>query len=165
MEDSNLQWPLNEGETVLWQGRPAPRCYTFRHWLQATIGTILFFACSFWSMVGLQLIKAEGYSIGLVIAPLIMVVAAFFIGPGQLILSRLRWEKIFYVLTDQRLLVRNRILGNKTNIYSLDNYKHHKKKNYGKDLCSLRLSFQGSAPIILECLEAPENLLELLPKQ
>lgn len=165
MSQGSSQWPLDEGETVLWQGRPAPRCYTFRHWLQATIGTILFLACSFWLMVGVQLVRAQGYSWGLVVAPILLAVAAFFVGPGQLILSRWRWEKIFYALTDQRLLVRNRLFGRKILIYQLCDFKHFKRKKYGQQLLSLRLSFKGSPPIVLECLEYPENFLKLLPQK
>lgn len=159
-----FQWSLEDGESILWQGRPAPRCYTFRHWLQATIGTILYLASCFWLMVGVQLVRYEGYSWWLAVAPFLLALAAFFVGPGQLILARLRWEKIFYALTDRRLLVRNRMFGAKTFSYQLCDYKKIKKKRYGQELYSLRLSFQGSPPIVLECLEHPENLLMHLPK-
>jgi len=165
MGENGIHWTLIDGEKILWQGRPAPRCYTFRHWMQATIGTILFFASSFWMMVGLQLVRAEGYSMGLVIAPFLLASIAFLIGPGQIMLARLRWEKIFYALTDQRLLVRNKIFGDKTLIYPMDCFNHYKQKRYGKKLCSYRLSFKNSKSIVLECLEHPENLLDLLPSK
>ncbi len=165
MNQNHVQWSLDDGETILWQGRPAPRCYTFRHWLQATIGTILFLACSFWLMVGIQLVRVEGYSWWLALAPLLLLIAAFFVGPGQLILARLRWEKIFYALTNRRLLVRNRLFGHKISIYHLCDYKRFKQKKYGQKLSSLRLSFKGNPPIVLECLEQPENFLGHLPKE
>ncbi len=165
MSQKSCEWPLDEDEIVLWQGRPAPRCYTFRHWLQATIGTILFLACSFWLMVGVQLVRAHGYSWWLAFAPVLLAVAAFFVGPGQLIFARRRWEKIFYALTNRRLLVRNRLFGNRASVYQLCDYKHFKQKKYGRQLLSLRLSFKGSPPIVLECLEHPENFLEHLPKK
>ena len=164
MGNNSFKWPLLDGEKILWQGRPAPRCYTFRHWLQATIGTLIFLASSFWTMVGLQLVRAEGYSLGLIIAPILLAIIAFFVGPGQIILARWRWEKIFYVLTDQRLMVRNRIFGDKTFSYQMDLFKSYKHKKYGKQLSSYRFSFKGSKPIVLECLEHPENLLDHLPK-
>jgi hypothetical protein len=165
MNQDSLQWSLVEGEMILWQGRPAPRCYTFRHWLQATIGTILFLASSFWLMVGVQLVRAQHYSWWLAVAPLLLAIAAFFVGPGQLVLARLRWEETFYALTDQRLLVRNSLIGRKTSAYSLCNYKQFKQKRYGQHLSSIRLSFKGSAPVTLECLEHPENFLDYLPKK
>jgi hypothetical protein len=165
MSQDSFQWSLEEGEIFLWQGRPAPRCYTFRHWLQATIGTILFLASSFWLMVGAQLVRAHNYSWWLAVAPLLLAIAAFFVGPGQLALARLRWEEIFYALTDQRLLVRNSLIGRKTSVYRLSDYKQFKQKKYGQHLSSIRLSFKGSAPITLECLEHPESLLDHLPKK
>jgi hypothetical protein len=162
MDRSQPLWILDEGEAILWQGRPAPRCYTFRHWLQALIGTVLFFASSFWFMVGVQLVKSGEFSALLLLAPLILAVVAFFVGPGQLILARLRWEKIFYALTDRRLLVRNRLLGQKILTFNLVDYKQHKQKKYGKQLVSLRLAFRNRPAIILECLEHPELFLQHL---
>jgi hypothetical protein len=160
-----LRWQLEEGETLLWQGRPAPRCYTFRHWLQALIGTFIFIASSFWLMVGIQLIKAHNYSWWLIVVPVLLVVGSFFVGPGQLIFARLRWEKIFYALSDQRLLVRKRLFGNKTDHYPLENFRRYRTKKYGKQLVSLRLSFSQCAPVVLECLEYPDRLLRHLPDE
>ena len=162
MSQGSVHWSLDEAETILWQGRPAPRCYTFRHWLQATIGTVLFLASSFWVMVGINLVRSQNYSQWLVVAPVLLAIAAFFVGPGQLILARWRWEKIFYALTDQRLLVRNRLIGSKVLTYQLSNFKQSKQKKYGQQLRSLRLSFKGSVPIVLECLEHPELFLQQL---
>ncbi|MCK5913048.1 MAG: hypothetical protein KAG12_04170, partial [Desulfuromusa sp.] len=118
-----------------------------------------------WVMVGLNLVRSQNYSKWLVVAPVFLAVAAFFVGPGQLILARWRWEKIFYALTDQRLLVRNQLVGNKLLTYQLRDFKQSKQKQYGKQLLSLRLFFKGSAPIVLECLEQPDNFLQYLPKK
>lgn len=163
MSLESFPWALADGETILWQGRPAPRCYTFRHWLQAAIGTALFLASSFWLMVGVQLVYYQGYSWWLAVAPFLLAVAAFFIGPGQLALARLRWEEIFYALTDQRLLVRNKLIICKSITYPMGDYKKYKQKKYGQNLLSLKLFFQGSPPVTLECLEHPELLLKHLP--
>ena len=165
MSNHSFQWSLENGVSLLWQGCPAPRCYTFRSWLQAIIGTVLFLASSFWLMVGMQLVQTQNYSRWLVLIPLLLSIAAFFAGPGQLILARWRWGKIFYALTDQRLLVRNRLFGHKTFIYQLSDYRGYKQKKYGEKLFSIRLSFQNSTPVILECLEYPENFLNHLPTQ
>lgn len=160
MDISN--WPLQDNEQLLWQGRPAPRCYVFRHWLQGLLGTVLFLACSFWLMIGFQLVRAQNYSSWLLSIPVLLVVGSFMVGPGQLLLARLRWEKIAYALTDQRLLVRNRLFSHKISAYSLNDFRGCKRKRYGKNLLSLRLSFRDSAPAILECLEHPELLLQHL---
>lgn len=162
--NENLDWPLSDGESVLWQGRPAPRCYTFRHWVQALIGSVLFLASSFWLMVGVQLIRTENYSWWLLPVPLLLVLGSFLVGPAQLILARLRWEKIYYMLTDQRLLVRNSLLSRRVRSYQIEDYRHYKTKKYGKKLLSLRLSFHNSKVVILECIEHPELFLTHLPE-
>ena len=163
MSQKSFPWSLAEGEKILWQGRPAPRCYTFRHWFQATIGTVLFLASSFWLMVGAQLVYYQGYSWWLAAAPFLLTVVAFFIGPGQLALARLRWEEIFYGLTDQRLLVRNKLIVCKSTTYKMDDFKKYQQKKYGKNLLSLKLFFKDSPPVMLECLEHPELLINHLP--
>ena len=165
MSQESFPWTLTEGETILWQGRPAPRCYTFRHWLQATIGTVLFLASSFWLMIGVQLIYYQGHSWWLAAAPFLLTVVAFFIGPGQLALARLRWEEIYYALTDQRLLVRNKLIICKSATYQMDDFKKYKQKNYGKNLLSLKLFFKDFPPVTLECLEHPELLINHLPEE
>lgn len=159
-----IHWPLSEGETLLWQGRPAPRCYTFRHWLQALIGSVLFLASSFWLMVGVQLIRAEGHSLWLLPVPVLLVVGAFVVGPGQLLLARIRWEKIYYALTDQRLMVRNRLFGHQTKSYAMSEYQHYRSKKYGKTQLSLRLSFGNRKVAVLECLEHPDLFIRHLPE-
>ncbi len=110
MSEGGIDWPLEPGETILWQGRPAPRCYTFRNWKLVLAGTALFLACSFWLMLGAQLVEAEGYSSVLILMTLPLVLATFFLGPGQLLLARWRWEKLFYALTEERLLVRTGLI-------------------------------------------------------
>lgn len=163
MSQESFPWALAEGETILWQGRPAPRCYTFRHWFQATIGTVLFLASSFWLMVGAQLVYYQGHSWWLAFAPFLLTVAAFFIGPGQLALARLRWEEIYYALTDQRLLVRNKLIICKSITYKMDDFRKYQQKTYGKNLLSLKLFFKDSPPVTLECLEHPELFINHLP--
>ena len=165
MSQKSFPWSLEENESILWQGRPAPRCYTFRHWLQAAFGTALFLACSFWLMIGVQLVYYEDYSWWLALAPFLLSIAAFFVGPGQLALARLRWDEIFYALTDQRLLVRNKLIFCKSSSYQISDFKSYKQKKYGQHLLSIQLFFKGSPPITLECLEHPELFLNHLPEK
>ncbi|PLX96476.1 MAG: hypothetical protein C0622_14880 [Desulfuromonas sp.] len=160
---TSLDWQLEKGETLLWQGRPAPRCYTFRHWLQALIGTVLFLASSFWLMIGYHLIREQGLSSWLLALPLVLVIGSFLIGPVPIILARMRWEKVFYALTDRRLLVRNRLLGQRTESYPMNDFQGYKTRKYGKTLLSIRLSFHKCPPVILECIEHPELFIQRLP--
>ena len=39
---------LQEGEQLQWSGRPAPRCFTFRHWIHSVFGVLLFLPSLVW---------------------------------------------------------------------------------------------------------------------
>lgn len=158
--DKTPDWSLNANETLLWQGRPAPRCYTFRHWGQALLGSILFLACSFWLMVGVHLVTEQGYSRWLLVVPILLVAGSFLVGPGRILLARWRWETTFYALSDQRLLIRQ---GRTRRSFPLERFRGYRRKEHAPQLWSLRLSFSGSRPVFLECLEHPRLLIEKLP--
>ena len=163
MSKLNWQWPLAEGETLLWQGRPAPRCYTFRNWKLSAAGTLLFMACSFWMMLGIQLVKAENYSMLLVLITIPLVITTFFLGPGQLVLARWRWGKLFYAVTDQRLLVRDGILTVQFRTFPRNEISGWQQRRFGENLASIKILRGDEAPQILACLEQPQLLLKHLP--
>lgn len=163
MSERDWSWPLNENENLLWQGRPAPRCYTFRNWKLSAAGTVLFLACSFWMLLGLELARAEHYSVLLVLITLPLVVATFFLGPGQLLLARWRWEKLFYAVTDQRVLVRDGLLTEQFRAFSVEEISGWQQRRFGEHLASIRILRGDDAPQILACLEQPQLLMQHLP--
>jgi len=165
MSGTDWNWPLDEGENLLWQGRPAPRCYTFRNWKLSTAGTILFLACSFWLMLGIQLVEIEHRSVLLVLITLPLVVTSFFLGPGQLLLARWRWEKLFYAVTDQRVLVRDGLLTVQFRSFSREEISGWQLRRFGDHLASIRILRGDDAPQVLACLEHPQLLLKHLPPQ
>lgn len=156
------QRQLLPDEKVLWQGRPAPRCYTFRNWKLATIGLVLFLVSSFWQMLGLQLAD-EGYAWHLILIPLPLVVATFIMGPGQILLARLEWERLFYCLTDQRLLQKVGFLKRRIRVIPRSEIISWQQKRHGEQLASVRLQLQaGQGYIILHCLEQPQSFFDIL---
>lgn len=163
MSGSGMEWPLEDGEALVWQGRPAPRCYTFRNWKLALAGTALFLACSFWLMLGYQLVEAENHSSVLILMTLPLVVATFCLGPGQLLLARWRWEKLFYALTDQRLLIRSGLLVAEVRSYPKEEITGWQQRRFGEQLASIRILRGDAAPLILACLEQPQHLIQHLP--
>ncbi len=163
MSGCGIEWPLEDGETLLWQGRPAPRCYTFRNWKLALAGTALFLACSFWLMLGGQLVEAENYPSVLILMTIPLVLATFFLGPGQLLLARWRWEKLFYALTDQRLLVRSGLFSVQILSYAKTEITGWQQRRFGEQLASIRILRGDDAPLILACLEQPQILLQHFP--
>lgn len=164
MSSRNWQWSLLEGESLLWQGRPAPRCYTFRNWKIAAAETLLFLACSFWLMLAYQLVEAENDSSWLILVPIPLLLVSLILGPGQLILARWGWGKLFYALSDSRLLVRKGLFRVKFYDFPLGDLQKWQQKHYGENLVSLRLLFSGHKPIVLECLEQPQNLIQHLSR-
>ena len=164
MSKPDWQWPLAEGETLLWQGRPAPRCYTFRNWKFAAAGTALFLACSFWMMLGLQLEETGEFSSLLVLMTLPLVLASFMLGPGHLLLSRWRWDNIFYALSDQRILMRSGLLQARIRSYPATEMSGWQQKRFAQQLASIRILRGEDAPLVFACIEQPQNLTQLLPK-
>lgn len=165
MSGLDWQWPLTADETLLWQGRPAPRCYTFRNWKRCAFGTFMFLASSFWLMLAYELVKADGYPWWLLLFPAPLVVVSLLFGPVPLLLARIRWENVFYALTDVRLLVRDGHFSAQIDSYSLSEVIDWQQKPFSEHLISLRLMLRGRPSILLHCLEQPQNLLEHLERE
>jgi len=146
---------LADEQKIIWQGRPAPRCYTFQYWKQALIGSVLFLTSSFWLMLALELIE-EGQPLWLALLPLPLIVASFVFGPLQILVARWRWSKIFYHLTPQSLYQSN---GRSAQLTAVTDIKIKKK---GEKLASLRVAVENSRPMIIHCVEQPDRLLALL---
>jgi len=163
MSRLDWQWPLTAGEELLWQGRPAPRCYTFRNWKLAAAGTALFLACSFWMMLGLQLEEFHEYRLILLIFTVPLVVATFLLGPGQLLLARWRWENIYYAFTDQRILLRDGLLQPRISSYPAADISGWQQRRFGEQLASVRILRGDETPLVFACIEYPQNLTRHFP--
>ena len=144
-----------QSEKILWQGRPAPRCYTFQYWKQALIGSLLFMVSSFWLLLAFELVD-EGQPLWLLLLPLPIIVSSFIFGPMQLLIARWRWPKVFYQLTDENIYFSE---GRSAQITDVTNVKIRRQ---GEHLASLRLDIQDARPLIIHCIEQPDQLLRLL---
>jgi len=165
MSDLGWEWPLEDGESLLWQGRPAPRCYIWRDWRLALTATVLFFASSFWWMLAYQLMLDEGYPWWIQLIPAPLVFLFIWIGPIRILLARIRWEKVFYALTDRRMMVRDGQFKAELTSFPIDDVLSWKQKKYSDQLISLRLELKNRPPLILHCLEQPQNLLGHLQRE
>ncbi|MCF6180283.1 MAG: hypothetical protein L3J63_13000 [Geopsychrobacter sp.] len=143
-----------DDESILWRGRPAPRCYTFRLWKQAIAGSILFLVSSFWLMNALQLIR-DGYPLWLLLFPVPIIAGSFIFGPMQIIMARWRWPHIFYVMTETHLLAPHVAV-------PLASVVEVKMKKQGDKLASLRIGSASGQKLILYCIEQPDSLFSLL---
>lgn len=155
---------LFEGEAVHWEGRPAPRAFTFRNWRWSARVLVLYLsaaalAATIYPGPGVSLPSPAGFFVAV-----FLVVAGFWGTVGHLFYARLLWEREFYALTDRRLLVKSGLFGGRVSILALDELAEVFLSRQGPALGTITV--QGSVaarPVILYCLEHPELLLKKLP--
>ncbi len=100
---------LDNNEEVCWEGRPAPRCYTFRHWRHSIFGLVFLVICCYWQFLGFEM--AETYeSILLAWLPLPFLLLGLYLSIGHLLQARLEWNRVYYAITDRRLLIQRGLL-------------------------------------------------------
>lgn len=149
---------LEENECIAWQGRPAPRAYTFRNWrwsLMAAVGLglVLFFRPG---GVFFPADNAVGHFLGWA-----GLAAGFWFCIGHLLWARLEWEHVFYVMTDRRLVAMSGLLGRRRQSFSLEQVQKVEQETLGEALATIRIRGCGR-DMTLYCLEHPRLLLQLL---
>ncbi len=150
-------------ESVLWEGRPAPRAYTFRHWRWSVTIFIFFMvtlAASIFA-VGNPLRQPIILSDIQPAKMLLFLLVSFWIAGGPLFYSRLAWENEFYALTEKRLLLMYGLFGRRFSAFSLDGLKVQEVCRQGPALATVKLKDEKTGESIsLCCLEHPELFLE-----
>lgn len=153
---------LEAGEVVCWEGRPAPRCYVFRHWRRSVLGLLLLLLSTWWQAVAYQLGHFFGW-LWLAWVPLPFVLLGFYFAIGHLLLSRLDWEHVFYALTDRRLLVQRGLFRRRVASLLLNEIDHFQLCVLGEHLGTLRVV--GGKPVrslLLCCIEHPHQVTDRL---
>ncbi len=153
-----LVWPLEQNEVLLWQGRPAPRCYLFRYW-RSQLGALivlLFFGALFGQAWQRDLSLP---ALGFLLLPLL---PALLFGPIRLVYLRWRWETLFYAVSDRRLFVRYG-WNKQTLSYPWLTLHTVILHPYTDRLATIELTFADSRRVLLECLEEPTICLRTLP--
>jgi hypothetical protein len=146
---------LQPGERLVWEGRPAPRCYTMRNWRHALFGVILLVPTLYWQVVAVEI--AAVYHLPLVPwIPLPFLLAALYLALGQLLVARLEWEKVYYAVTDRRILVQRGVLRTRHLTLALGAVGSFVLRPYGEELASLRIvPTDFSTTLVLSCIEYP----------
>jgi len=143
---------LELGETIQWQGRPAPRCYVFRNWRRSVFG---FFLLLLSVLVQVVCYKEGGLSCTFWL-PLPFLLLGLYLTLGHLILARLQWEHLFYMLTDRRILVVQGLLRRRFLSLPLAELTGFHFYPHGEHLGSLQLRADKSGRTLqLSCLEHP----------
>ena len=155
---------IKYGETIRWQGRPAPRAYTFRHWRWSA-----WIFCFFMVTLSASFITQWDTSLQLpmVLAEiqpskmLLFLLVSFWVAGGPLFYSRLAWENEFYALTERRLLIMSGLFGRRFTAFSLDALALQAECRQGPTLATIKLKDEKTGRrITLCCLEHPELFFE-----
>ena len=153
---------LNKDEKILWQGRPAPRCFTFRNWQHSIFGVIILIASIFWLLYGLKL-GSENQQVIYGLIPVPFLVAGIYLAFGHLILARLEWEHVFYVMTNHRLITVRGLFSRKLKSLDLEEVVWFQLNLHGEQLGTVRVRSRDlDKKAVISCVEYPQKLTELL---
>lgn len=149
-------------ETLRWEGRPAPRCFTFRHWRHALFGLLLFLLALYWEVLGVQLGGVYGWP-WLPLIPLPFLLVGLYLALGQLFQARLEWEHVAYAVTERRILVRRGLGGRRREELALADVVWFRLRPYGEELGTLQVrGRQEGQRLVLCCIEYPRRVTALL---
>jgi hypothetical protein len=156
-------WPALQADEVLqWEGRPAPRCYTFRQWRHALFGVVLTVICGIWAALGVQQAAEQGWP-WLVWVPLPFLGYALWLAVGQLMAARLEWGRVAYALTDRRVVVRRGLLTVREVSLPLERLTWFRLQPHGEELGTLQVrGGEEDQMLILHCIEYPRRPAALL---
>ncbi|PNU20877.1 hypothetical protein C2E25_04610 [Geothermobacter hydrogeniphilus] len=152
---------LEAGESLRWEAKPAPRCYTFRNWKHSLFGLLLVVLAAWWESIGLQL--AVVYDLPLLAwIPIPVWLIGLYLAFGHLLLARLEWEQVRYAVTDRRLLLRRGVRGDKWFSMPLDQVAYFCLQPHGEQLGSVLVISRDRQRLKLCCIEHPRMLTDLL---
>lgn len=148
-------------EEIRWEGRPAPRCYTFRRWRHSIFGIIFLVLSGYWQLLGLEMSK-EYDSVWLAWLPAPFLCMGLYLAVGHLFLARLEWNHVYYAITDRRLLVRSGLLKCRIESLELSQITYFRLLHQGEQLGTLRVHKGQEKLLTLHCLEHPRQATVLL---
>jgi hypothetical protein len=152
---------LTSGEVVRWEGRPAPRCYTFRHWRHSLFGCFFLALAGFWQYQGVEM--ASAYALPwLAWLPLPFVLLGVYFSAGHLVQARLEWNHVLYLITDRRLMVQRGLSASTITAMDLSAITYFSLHRHGDQLATLRVHQGQARRLVLHCLEHPQLAAALL---
>jgi len=153
---------LAEGETLAWEGRPAPRAFTFRNGLHSLFGVLLLVGAIFWQVIACGLAKAQPWPWPALI-PVPFLLAGLYLTFGHLLLARLEWSRVGYAVSNRRLLARRGLFRPRLENIELASLCSFRVKPLGPELAHVRaVASEGGAVLSFIAVEHPAALLALL---
>lgn len=162
-----MDWELylENGESIRWEGKPAPRCYTFRNWKHSLFGMLLTLFATWWQVFAIQLSAVYDFPY-LVWIPVPFWLGGFYLAFGHLVVARLEWDNVGYLVTDRRILVKRGVRKLILEQVSLEKVCYFRLHRYAEELGTVRVyTPDGSPPLKLLCLEYPRRLTSLLEEE
>jgi hypothetical protein len=128
-----VSWEIGS-ESVLWADTPAPWVYARRHWKTALFGIPFTAFAVFWTL-GVDG-RLENVRSGNHAPPLILLAGLMFIGIGvsmllSPLLANIKSERVYYVLTDKRAIIFQKVLTTKITSIHRDGLKGFERVSYG----------------------------------
>jgi hypothetical protein len=163
-EGKPMDWNtcLEEGETLRWEGRPAPRAFVFRNWVHSLFGGLLLAVAVYWQVLAARLAEAQQWP-WLALAPIPFLLVGLYLAVGHLLLARLEWEKVFYAVSDRRLLARKGLFRPRLETFALADLARFRVKPIGPELATLRVFPRDSGSgLVFTAVEQPRPVIALL---
>ncbi len=155
-----LWMEIDKGEQLLWQGRPAPRCFVFRHWRRMVFGLVLALLAAGWEYSGWQLTREQGQYLWLVL-PLPVLLIGLWLALGLPVRARLEWERVGYLLTDRQLVVRCGWPRQRLLRVPLEQITYVCLYPLGEQLGNVYVE-AGRRRLVLSCVEYPQQVYQQL---
>ena len=96
--------------------------------------------------------------------PLPFVLLGFYFSVGHLLQARLEWNRVYYAITDRRLLSQRGLWRLHTDEMKLEDVTYFILHQKGEELGTLRVYRDKEKQLVLHCLEHPRNATDLLEK-
>jgi hypothetical protein len=153
---------LNVDEQLVWQGKPAPRCYTLRNWPHSLFGVVLLLTCFVWFYLGINLETGDQQAVyGWLPVPFLL--GGLYLTVGHLLIARLEWEAVYYAISDQRLLVQHGLFKKNVSTMLLDDIVWFRLKPFSETLGSVSVrASKGHRTLVVACIEHPRQMTDLL---
>lgn len=153
---------LDAGEQVRWEAKPAPRCYTFRNWKHSLFGLLLVLLAAWWLSIALQLAAVYRWP-WLPLLPVPVWLVGLYLAFGHLLLARLEWDRVFYAVTDRRILLRRGLRRERLDSLALDQIAYFCLQPQGEQLGTVFITSRDKAVRLrVCCIEQPRQLTDLL---
>ena len=158
----NRHFTLQPGEKLLWEAKPAPRCFTFRNWRHSVLGFLFLILAVYGEVIGIGKTEAFGPASMRWIVLLLFLVGLWF-GFGQLFWARREWERVIYAASNRRLWVQRGLLKTVRQSMSLSVVSGYNLHVLGENLATVHVFGRGeSQRISYFCIEHPQRLTQIL---